>query len=71
MKSNRRELQFVVFLGNYFGIKLHLKQNSMNKLLANEQGFVCPKCYKAGYKHHLVTTENQLFARKLIIKLSL
>ena len=41
---------------------MHLKQNSVIKKLTNVHGFVCPICYKAGYKHHLVTTENQLFA---------
>ena len=39
--------------------KLHLKQNSVNKLLATVHGFACPICYNTGYKHHLVTTENQ------------
>ena len=30
--------------------KLHLKQNSVNKLSVTAQGFVCPKCYNAfGY----------------------
>ena len=48
--------------------ELHIKQNSVIKLLATVHGLVCPRCYNARYKHHLVTTENQQFASHRNVK---